>query len=128
MLIFKSDQLKESLQELLDVAGAAHLKVELLQGCFRLSTASPHGRSSIEIPATSAALVSCDYSGEEASWVYPMSSFILGMRAVTLSKETCLRVNSKGILCLQHQLPAYETQVTYVDFLMLPEDESIANQ
>ena len=35
-------------------------------------------------------------------WTYPISSILLGMKALDFAKETYIRINSEGMLCIQH--------------------------
>ena len=47
------------------------------------------------------------------------------MKALNVAKETFIRINHEGIASVQHQvqLPSNTTEV-YVDFLMIPLDQS----
>ena len=44
------------------------------------------------------------------------------MKALSLAKETFIRVNSRGITCIQHQIESFKGQDIYIDFLMTSED------
>ena len=59
-------------------------------------------------------------SSNEVSWIYKMEAFQLGMKAVVgaVAKETYLRINSEGIMNIQHQIETVKGVDTFVDFLM----------
>jgi len=41
---------------------------------------------------------------EENEWVYKLPSLSQGMRALSVAKETYVRINEEGIMCVQHQV------------------------
>ncbi len=41
---------------------------------------------------------------QDLSWSYPLKSFLLGMKALLVAKETFIRINADGIMCIQHQV------------------------
>lgn len=56
-----------------------------------------------------------------------LSSFLCiysGMKALSISKETFIRINSRGLACIQHQVESFKGQDVYIDFLMTSEDLS----
>ena len=45
------------------------------------------------------------------------------MRALTVAKETYMRINEEGIMCVQHQVEnTVSGQSTFIDFLCLCEE------
>jgi len=45
------------------------------------------------------------------------------MRALTVAKETYMRINEEGIMCVQHQVENTASgQSTFIDFLCLAEE------
>lgn len=62
----------------------------------------------------------CD---RQSRWIYPLASLVLGMKALAVAKETYIRINSDGIMCIQHQLESHRGQDMFIDFLMLSEDD-----
>jgi hypothetical protein len=64
----------------------------------------------------------------DLSWTYSIPSFSLGLKALAVAKETYIRINAVGIMCIQHQIEMNrETgRDTFVDFLMLADDTADA--
>lgn len=52
---------------------------------------------------TSSAFVSFR-CGNPVRFSYPLKSFILGMKALNVAKETYIRINGDGMMCVQHQV------------------------
>lgn len=52
-----------------------------------------------------------------------MGALNQGMRALTVAKETYMRINEEGIMCVQHQVEnTVSGQSTFIDFLCLCEE------
>ena len=47
--------------------------------------------------------------------------FIFEYQALSVAKETYVRINDEGIMCIQHQVESNKGYETYIDFLMIPE-------
>jgi hypothetical protein len=41
---------------------------------------------------------------EEREWSYKLGALNQGMRALNVAKETYVRINEEGIMCVQHQV------------------------
>jgi hypothetical protein len=64
---------------------------------------------------------------EPRSWCYSLAALNHGMRALAVAKETYLRINEEGIMCVQHQVENNVSgQSTFIDFLCLAEEEDEA--
>jgi hypothetical protein len=126
-LIFKSEGLREALSDLLDVSGAASVKVELLseQGArlLRMTSEGSAGSCSLDFPEDSSVFVAFE-TQSQGYWHFAIGPFTLGMRGLHFARETCLRLNVEGILCLQHQVTVVESgeRTGYIDFLLQPLD------
>ncbi len=58
------------------------------------------------------------------SWSYSLPALNHGMKALSVAKETYLRINEEGIMCVQHQVEnTVSGQSTFIDFLCLAEEE-----
>ena len=70
---------------------------------FQLSSSGNLGSLEIEFAKTSELFVffDCESSCE---WEYPLLSLLHGMRALAVAAETYVRINDKGIMCIQHQV------------------------
>ena len=134
-LVVKSEHLREAIHELNDVVGASSVCVEVNASFgMTLSAVGNLGACDVSFPKDSEAFVSfrCERgSGSSSSsssssysaaggskWMYPLSSLLLGMKALGVAKETYIRVNSEGMMCIQHQVENSKSE-TYIDFLML---------
>ena len=45
------------------------------------------------------------------------------MRALSSARETCIRLNERGIICIQHMVQSTPEQKSFVDFIILPDEE-----
>ena len=128
-LLIKSEPLKGCVQELFDVSGANSVCVELKSDGLNLSTVGI-GESicQIDIPHTSAAFVSFVRSASTSAlstvWNYPLSSIHLGMKALGHAKETFIRINSEGMMCIQHQLTTKDDRgYNFIDICTSAEEQ-----
>lgn len=65
-----------------------------------------------------------DCAQPDNSWCYSLAALNHGMRALGVAKETYLRINAEGIMCVQHQVENNVSgQSTFIDFLCLCEEE-----
>lgn len=118
--IARSDALREALQDALDMAGASRVRIDCDERGVLVSTEGALGRCCVSLPRESPALVSFALRAP-VSCVYPLPAFAQAMRALSVSREACLRISEGGLLC-QHQVEG-AGGVAYVDFLLLPEEE-----
>lgn len=133
-LLMKSEPLKGSFQELFDVSGANSVQVELKHDGLNLSTVGiGESTCQIEIPRSSAAFVSFSRSPSAPGgntptvWTYPISSIHLGMKAINFAKETYIRINSEGMMCIQHQLTTKDERGdNFIDICTAAENEDTA--
>lgn len=126
--------------EISDVFGATSVIVEMSNNpsLLKFSTQGPLGKCEITIPRyyiyfLLVPINSCVHLSSDSDsivsftcenntiWTYPSSSFQLGMKALIVSKETFLRINSRGIMCIQHLVESDKGE-TYIDFLMASEE------
>eukprot|EP01033_Poteriospumella_lacustris_P003834 gene3834-2721_t len=122
-VIFRSDPLKEAIQELADSLWLDSVECTITNDPqeMRLSTGGVVGTSEVLFPGTADVFVAfrCFDNVRE---VYPIRAFLLTMKALSISKESFVRINGDGVLCAQHQVESKRDGVTcYVDFILLPE-------
>ena len=61
---------------------------------------------------------------EARAWSYGLGALNQGMRALTVAKETYMRINEEGLMCVQHQVENTASgQSTFIDFLCLAEED-----
>ena len=118
-ILVKSEPLKEAMQELLDVSGAGSVRMELKRNGVNLSTMGVgECMCEIDIPRTSAAFLSFVRSGDGQGtvvWTYSLSSIHLGMKALGVAKETYIRINMEGMICIQHQVTTKDGRESFID-------------
>ena len=118
-MLIKSDPLKEAMQELLDVSGANSVRMELKRQGVNLSTMGVgECMCEIDIPRQSDAFLSYVRSGEGTGtvvWTYSLSSIHLGMKALGVAKETYIRINVEGMICIQHQVTTKDGRDNFID-------------
>lgn len=51
-----------------------------------------------------------------------MKALLLAMKALSIAKESYLRINSDGLLCLQHQVENSQGGECFVDFIVVSEE------
>ena len=123
-MIVKSDVLKDGIQELFEITSATSVRLAVTAGDYGglgFSTEGTH-ICEVDLPISSEAFVSFKCN-ETCYWNYSLGSFHLGMKALAVAFETYIRVNSEGILLIQHQLETSKGENTYIDFLMMAEED-----
>lgn len=133
-MLIKSEPLKEAMQELLDVSGAGPVRMELKRHGVNLSTMGVgECMCEIDIPRASDAFLSFVRSGEGQGtvvWTYPLSSVHLGMKALGVAKETYIRINGEGMICIQHQVTTKDGRENYIDICSSADEvlDAVADQ
>ena len=56
---------------------------------------------------------------------YRLSLIQHATQALSTATKTMIRVNSEGMICLQHKIEAHNGKDLYVDFIVLPDDETV---
>jgi hypothetical protein len=54
---------------------------------------------------------------------YRLALIGTAMRALSSARETCIRLNERGIICIQHMVQSTPEQKSFVDFIILPDEE-----
>ncbi|KAL7540227.1 hypothetical protein ACHAWF_006623 [Thalassiosira exigua] len=144
--ILRSDALREAVTELYDVPGASIVTVSLTAKGLELGAAGPRGEAWVDVPYSRGQRggmyvgLEC-YDREEtgialspddknAARSYPLGAFLSGMRGLDIGVETCVSVNRRGMMAIQHQIARdgwYEAsedggkgkvRPSFVDFIM----------
>ena len=76
----------------------------------------------IELPEDSNAFVSF-ICNTPCQWDYALASFHLGMKALSVASETYIRVNSEGMMCIQHLLETDMGEDTTIDFILVSSED-----
>jgi hypothetical protein len=124
-IIFKSDPLKDAINELADSLwlDSIELSIGKEPAELRLATGGTVGTSEVLFPGDADVFVAfrCVETIRE---VFPIKSFLLSMKALSVAKETFLRINGEGVLCVQHQVESKRGGVvSYIDFVLLSEQD-----
>ena len=128
--ILKSDYLRDAIIEIADVPGATSVTV----------AASPDGLAFAALGDSSECNVSLPHAGNSDVFVslecnprepharnYPLHSVLSAMRGLEIGCETCISINARGMIAIQHQVldMVGNGQPNFVDFIMgsLQEDD-----
>ena len=122
--IVKSDYLRDAVVELSDVPGAASATIGI----------SPRGMDLAAIGHSTECQVSLPHAGNGAVFVslecdppklhartYPLHSVLSAFRGLEIASETCISINRRGMVAIQHQVVDEHVgngQPNFVDFIM----------
>eukprot|EP00978_Attheya_sp_CCMP212_P000864 scaffold1856_cov56-Attheya_sp.AAC.3 len=121
--ILKSEFVRDAIAELQDVAGGVTCTVGI----------GPTGMELAAVGHAGECLVSLPHAGNDGVFVglectpprlhthnYPIHSFLSGMRGLDIAEETCISINSAGMIAIQHQVldTVGNGQPNFVDFIM----------
>ena len=122
--IVKSDYLRDAVVELSDVPGAASATIGI----------SPKGIDLAAIGYSTECQVSLPHAGNNAVFVslecdppklhartYPLHSVLSAFRGLEIASETCISINRRGMVAIQHQVVDEHVgngQPNFVDFIM----------
>ena len=124
--VLRSEALREHVQELFDVSGAASAKVRFDGSAMWMATSGADESScEVNIPRTADIFVDYTVAEQTATWTYPLSSLQLAMKALGVAKESYLRINSEGLMCVQHQVEGKSGKEVFVDFLLVPMESGL---
>lgn len=127
-IIMKSDALRDAFTELSDLPKAACVRLSMTPQaatsedcCFQLSAQAEAAVCTIDFGACSSALVevACDRSMHAT---YHLAVLSHALRAVNSAAETFIRINSNGMLSVQHMLESPSGVKGFVDALLSAEE------
>merc|ERR1711871_1893487 len=124
-MLVKSEVLREGIQELLEMVGVSSVRLIVTEGdngALRLLAEGNMSVCEIELPACSSAFVNFNCT-TRCEWEYPLNSFHLGMKALAVASESYLRINSEGMMRIQHLLETDMGQDTTIDFIIVSSSE-----
>ena len=125
-VVLRSEALREHVQELCDVSGAASVKVRLDSMAMWMATSgADESTCELNIPCGADIFVSYNVAEQTGTWTYPLSSLQLATKALGVAKETFMRINSDGLMCMQHQVEGKSGREVFVDFLLVPMESGL---
>jgi hypothetical protein len=138
-IIVKSETLGEIITELECVTGASCATCALGPNGLEMATVGHLGECLVSIPARGSHVVSLELSKTESAQArsYPLSSFLGSMRGLDIAEETCITMNTSGMMAIQHQVidaNVGDGKPNFVDFIMVclededDEDDDASNQ
>lgn len=127
--ILYSDALSAAVGELNDVPGASVVEVTLTKTGIKLGAVGPRSEVWVTVPyhprqGTTRMYVGLECYSEQDHMArkYPLSAFLTGMRGLEIGCETCISVNSRGMMAIQHQVRREDdvnsARPSFVDFIM----------
>lgn len=138
-IIVKSETLGEIITELECVTGASCATCALGPNGLEMATVGHLGECLVSIPARGSHVVSLELSKTESAKArsYPLNSFLGSMRGLDIAEETCITMNTSGMMAIQHQVidaNVGDGKPNFVDFIMVclededDEDDDASNQ
>lgn len=125
-MIVQSETLKEMVQELEIVSGATHGTVSLGPGGLEMTAVGHLGECVVSIPSKGRHVLS--FETHAAATVtpskprsYPLQSLLASMRGLDIAQETCITINTAGMMAIQHQVvdPSVgDGNPNFVDFIL----------
>jgi Repair protein Rad1/Rec1/Rad17 len=109
-MICKSETLREVIPELELVAGATIGTVSLgLANGLEIATVGHWGECLVSVPSRGSHIVSFDVPPQHQAQAaparsYPLHSLLGSMRGLEIAEETCITINSIGMIAIQHQV------------------------
>lgn len=120
-MMIRSGILRELLPEWSSVAGAscASVAVSAKRG-LEIAILGNFGECWVLVPATGDHLVSPIECQKTVTRTYPLHSLLSSMKGLEIAEETCININSEGIMAIQHKTidPTGQGSSSYVDFIM----------
>mmetsp|Transcript_11100 Transcript_11100/g.16908 ORF Transcript_11100/g.16908 Transcript_11100/m.16908 type:complete len:312 (+) Transcript_11100:74-1009(+) len=120
-LIFRADPLREAIHELFEVLGGGDVTISASTEppVFKVCVQGSKDAFELEFPKSSDAFVLFQ-SSVDCCWSYFSPALQLSMKALSISRESYIRINSEGMMSVQHQLrETSRGHETFVDFLLL---------
>lgn len=120
-LIIKSDTLREILVELESVGGAKVATVSLDAKALEIAVVGDLSECLVSVPCRGDHVVSLEcpsVSGNACS--FPLHSLLGSLRGLEIAEETCITINNKGMMAIQHQVIDSSTgdgSPSFVDFV-----------
>jgi hypothetical protein len=123
-IIVKSETLGEIITELECVTGASCATCALGPNGLEMATVGHLGECLVSIPARGSHVVSLELSKTESAKArsYPLNSFLGSMRGLDIAEETCITMNTSGMMAIQHQVidaNVGDGNPNFVDFIMV---------
>ncbi|KAK2710646.1 cell cycle checkpoint protein RAD1-like [Artemia franciscana] len=125
-MILKSEVLKEAFSELDSTADKIKIEILVDPPTLRLVTNGSCGRSQTDIQANTEYVEMFSYQ-EKVDASYHQDMLKLALKPLGISKRTSLRIDERGILCLQFMIQQENDKTGFVEFYCSPElldDES----
>ncbi|KAJ3120954.1 ssDNA endodeoxyribonuclease [Nowakowskiella sp. JEL0407] len=118
-LIINSSWLKSAFSELDGTAERFTVLVSPNAPYFRISVKSVVGDAQIDYPKDTDVFetFTCD---EVCSNSYKYSTMLFALRALQVSTKTYIRINQRGFLSMQFMVPVTDSQVSFIDFIIVP--------
>lgn len=121
-IIIHSYLLKDILSEIGDLGGTV-IEIDITDDKIIFSTDGILGRCEIELPTNNENIVNFETHGDQKH-KYRIPTLLHCMKAVDVAKESYLRINQAGLLCVQHMVDITKGKKAYIDFFVCCEDSN----
>eukprot|EP00981_Chlorochromonas_danica_P003784 scaffold691_cov181-Ochromonas_danica.AAC.37 len=130
-VIVKSELLCDSIEEMVGTVSLTSVQFEVTPSTLKILAKGSTGSSDILITKQVLSNLELQLDGVVAfrcdtlqmRYSYLVGSFLLGIKALSLSHEVCFRLNAQGIMYIQHQIITDDGGEAYLNFLMVPLEE-----
>ncbi|KAH6573569.1 hypothetical protein BASA50_004035 [Batrachochytrium salamandrivorans] len=122
-IIMKSDWLKTAFAELDSTSSDLTLAISPQHPFFRISASGLAGESQLDYPRDTEVLESFNCTMATVN-KYKFTMLHPCMKALGISAKTSIRVNEIGILSMQFMIQLTTSQISFVDYIVLPIEEN----
>jgi len=120
-IIIKSESLRDAFNELDWSNSTVILKVSPSAPNFRLSTSGTGASCQVDYFQESEVFESFECK-QAQSFEYKLKLLQPCIKALAVSKKTQVRINTDGLLSLQHMIQTEDGQLSFVDFFIVPQE------
>ena len=123
-VIVEAEYLKEAFNELDWSSPLITFTISNNAPYFRLTTSGPSGSCQVDYPKESEVfeLFECE---DDCIFSYKLSLLQPAVKALSSAQKTQLRINKSGVLSMQHMIRDEEKNISFVDFLIGPCEDSM---
>ena len=121
-VIVEAEMMKEAFGELDWSSTTVKIMMSPDAPYFQLSTEGAPGMCEVEYPNQPDVFEKFRCTKTQVNR-YKLSVLIPTIRALAIAKKTQLRSNAAGVLCMQHMIQTEDRKMSFVDFLLLADDD-----
>ena len=123
-IIMEAEYLKDAFDELDWSSSLVTVTLSPEAPFFRLSTSGPNGSCQVDYPKDSEVfeLFECT---ETQSNSFKLTLLQPAVKALAIAAKSQLRMNQIGVLSMQHMIKSEDKNISFVDFYIAPEEDTV---